>query len=239
MSREPYYLSPPYRGWSSRTTVEQSGRKHSEPRPTSPTHLPMHLQDHAQPWARYRHRRPSSLSTHTHDLRGHASSHQPGCHTPGPSPPPRGASCRARNRQRPPPLAIPSPSSTSSGSRGSTPWYLATATPKSATVFDTWSMLHSPGSECRSLDMLNRSGPDYRRLSHSYCWYDNPSCSSQSSLASTPTSAHRVPVHHYQPQRSSSYPAHYYYHSRGLPGYATPVRTQHYVVRCAWTCLAC
>ena len=203
INKEPYYLSPPYRGWSSRPAIEHSTHKQSESRSLSPSHLPMHLQDHSQPWTRHRHRRPSSLSTHTYDLRSPTS-----------------------RTGRPPPLAIPSPSSTSSGSRTSTPWYLATATPRSAKTFDSWP-LRSPGSECMSLDTLNRNGPDYRRWSHSYYWYDNPSSSSQSSLASTPTSANRVPVHRYQTPLSSHY-------GRNIPGYATPIRAQHYIVRCMW-----
>ena len=225
ISKEPYYLSPPYRGWPSHTAVEHSADKLSDPHPSSPTRLPMHLQDHSQPWARHRHRRPSSLSTHTYNLRSPTS--QSGRQSPIPSPP-KGCSRLSRNC-RPPPLAIPSPTSSSSGSRTSTPWYLTTATPRSAKTFDSWPT-RSPGAECISLDTLNRNGPDYRRWSHSYYWYDNPSSSSQSSLASTPTSANRVCVHRYQPR-------HYSYSGRSLPGYATPIRTQHYIVRCMWMSL--
>ena len=226
IAKEPYYLSPPYRGWTCHSTIERSARKQSEGRSSSPSHLPMHLQDHSQSWTRRRHRRPSSLSTHAYDVRSPTS--RTGRQSPVPSPPPRTTSRTLRNR-RPPPLAIPSPSSTSSGSRTPTPWYLTTATPRSAKTFDSWPM-RSPGSDCTcmSLDTLNRNGPDYRRWSHSYYWYDNPSSSSQSSLASTSPSASRVPVHRYQPPRSA-------YSGRNVPGYATPIRTQHYIVRCMWT----
>lgn len=186
----------------------RSRRSHGKPRkcPSSPpslSQLPFHLQDPNHPITA-RKRKPSSLSTHSYDLRSPA---QFRGHSPHLAPPHGGKS----------PFSPAGCSRGSSPSLSPSPWYLTPHSPHTHS-FDHWP---EPGHahhliSSRSVDLLNAppthsarssrksySFASYHRKSNSLVseWYDD--IDSQDSMSTLSTISNRAVVH---PQSCRSLP---------------------------------